>query len=140
MTPARVWISCSPGSRREGRVLVFRRRDGRFLGARVTAGPTRVLGARGDLVYLAERAGGRERLVARQEFSFRVKRSWELPPGPWEVAAFAFAKNSRESMPQLFPDPKPALARLSLGPGARNQLLPGAILLGHVVLPALTRH
>jgi hypothetical protein len=91
VTAARVWISFSPGNRRRGRVLAFRRRDGRFLGARVTDGPARVLGARGGLVYLAERAGGRERLVARQELSFHVKRCWELPPGPWEVAAFAFA-------------------------------------------------
>src|SRR5438309_901916 len=45
VTPARAWICCSPGSRREGRVLVFRRRDGRVLGARVTAGPARALGA-----------------------------------------------------------------------------------------------
>lgn len=91
VTAARVWISFTPGSKRGGSVLVFRRRDGRFLGARATAGPARVLGARGDLVYLAERAGGRERLIARQELSFRVKRAWAMPPGPWVVAAFAFA-------------------------------------------------
>ena len=86
---ARVWISYSPAGRRGGRVLVFRRRGGRFLGARDTAGPARVLGARGGLVYLAERTGESERLVARQERSFRVQQSWDLPLGLWEAAAFA---------------------------------------------------